>query len=339
MTKEAKGNQVNEVVAVDSSSESLPAVMAELADAARETMKSARAANTVKAYRLDLAHFESWCSAANLEALPADPETLVLFLQSNRDDYAVSTLQRRISAISTAHQVAGHTSPTASPVFKDFWKGLRREKAEAGQTVKGVGAKPITREELRAMMASIPSTTIGKRDRAMLLVGFHGAFRRSELVGLDLANLEQTDQGLPGHAHEVEDRPGGRGDRQGPRVSGRRRGLPNPGAERLARGPRRRSRALVPRRHEGREREVFAPSGHHGRPRREEGCEVGRARRVLRSLAPLRARDPSRCRWRAGTRDHGARWMEVGRDGSPLHKARLRIPRERRQVPEALRQS
>ena len=94
-------------------------------------------------------------------------------------------------AINQAHRAAGHESPTAAALVRTLLAGIRRAKGTAP------GAKAATLiEDIRGMVAALPAGLLGKRDRALLLVGFAGAFRRSELVGLDREDLQFTRDGL-----------------------------------------------------------------------------------------------------------------------------------------------
>jgi site-specific recombinase XerD len=151
-----------------------------------------RAANTVKAYRADWRHFSDWCAAEEVMALPAIPQTVALYITSLAGHgVKTSTIQRRMSAISQAHQMAGHESPTKSEVVRTVMKGIRRIHGTAQ-----VGKAPVMTDDIRAMVGTLPDTLIGVRDRALLLVGFAGAFRRSELVSLDVRDVEFTREGV-----------------------------------------------------------------------------------------------------------------------------------------------
>jgi site-specific recombinase XerD len=154
--------------------------------------KAAQAANTRRAYASDWKHFSAWCRAAGQGSLPAAPETVVLYLSTLAETAKVSTLTRRISAISQAHQAAGLETPTAHLMVRKLMAGIRRQKGTA-QT----GKRPLATADLRALLAPLDSRRIlDVRDRALLLAGFAGAFRRSELVGLDVTDLEFNGAGL-----------------------------------------------------------------------------------------------------------------------------------------------
>lgn len=168
----------------------------ELIRAAREYIQASKAENTLRAYRGDWADFSTWCEEKGLCPLPAAPETVVLYISALADaGRKTSTIRRRLASISRAHQAAGQASPTRAVAVREAWRGIARRHGTAPQ-----GKAPILVEMLRAMVAALaPNTLIGRRDRALLLLGFAGAFRRSELVGLDVSDIEETDDGLVVH--------------------------------------------------------------------------------------------------------------------------------------------
>jgi site-specific recombinase XerD len=159
---------------------------------ARAYQAHAKAANTWRAYRTDWADFAGWCEQQGLTALPAAPTTVVLYLtalaQAGRK---ASTIQRRLSAISQFHQASGLASPTHSLHVRTVWAGIRRVHGTAAH-----GKAPAVTADLKVMLATLPDTLIGLRDRALLLLGFAGAFRRSELVALTVNDLAFTREGL-----------------------------------------------------------------------------------------------------------------------------------------------
>jgi site-specific recombinase XerD len=159
---------------------------------ATDYARDARSANTIRAYRADWADFTAWCETAGLLALPALPDTIVWYLTARAlGGLKVATLQRRISAISQVHQLAGHDSPTHSAAVRLVWSGIRRAKGVVQE-----GKTPTLTEDIRAMVQTLaprrgqPWRSRQIRDRALLLVGFAGAFRRSELVALDVEDLD-----------------------------------------------------------------------------------------------------------------------------------------------------
>ena len=170
------------------------APLADVAQRARDYAQAAKAANTRRAYRADWRDFTAWCEGHGRTALPAAPETVALYLTDLAGRRKTSTLQRRLSSIAQAHQLAGHAAhdaPTRHATVRAVWAGIRRAKGTAQ-----AGKAPVLTADVRAMVASLPDTLLGLRDRALLLLGFAGAFRRSELVGLDVGDLEAGRAGL-----------------------------------------------------------------------------------------------------------------------------------------------
>ncbi len=162
-----------------------------IADRTRGYIAGARADNTRRAYRADWADFVTWCGAHGFATLPAAPETIAMYLAALAERAKPATIQRRISAISRAHQAAGHEAPTRAAVVRETWAGIRRTKGTAQ-----AGKAPLVTAELRRMIEAMDDDLLALRDRALLLLGFAGAFRRSELVGLAMEDLSHTADGL-----------------------------------------------------------------------------------------------------------------------------------------------
>jgi integrase len=166
-----------------------------LREAAQGLVRASKAASTLRAYRSDWRHFSNWCSKHELEALPALPETVALYLAAMAGAGAEAvTIQRRLSSISQAHQATSHLpSPTSDSLVRQVMRGIRRTLGVAPKRQK----TPLTAAELRRLVETAPGGTLaGKRDRALLLIGHLGAFRRSELVALDLEDVEEVGDGL-----------------------------------------------------------------------------------------------------------------------------------------------
>src|SRR5687768_653311 len=100
----------------------------EIAEQARDYARGSKAHNTWRAYGADWRHFEAWCQTHRRTALPAAPETVALYLSAIADAYKPSTLQRRMSAISQAHQAAQLETPTQSLAVRAVMAGIRRAK-------------------------------------------------------------------------------------------------------------------------------------------------------------------------------------------------------------------
>jgi site-specific recombinase XerD len=160
-------------------------------DAAAEFLIAEKSAATQAAYRSDWHIFTRYCTARGLAAMPAAPETVMGFLSAEAKGGAkASTLGRRVAAIRYAHKLAGHEPPTSTEAVKGLMRGIRRT-IGTSKTQKA----PATADLVRTMLDACPDTLRGKRDRAVLALGFAGAFRRSELVALTVADLLEVEGG------------------------------------------------------------------------------------------------------------------------------------------------
>lgn len=146
---------------------------------------------TVRAYRSDWADFAAWCERYGAAPLPAAPEIVALYLSDLAETHKPATLTRRVSAISQAHAAAELESPTHTALVRKALAGIRREKGTAPDA-----KAPVTVADLRAIVGALPSGAKGTRDAALLLVGFAGGLRRSELVGIDAEHVEFVAEGV-----------------------------------------------------------------------------------------------------------------------------------------------
>jgi len=112
-----------------------------------------RATNTQRAYRADWADFSAWCAAHGRPALPATPQTVLLYLTDAAQRCKVSTLQRRLTTISQAHKAERHPSPTGDPAVRAVWAGINRTKGTAQH-----GKTAAVTEDLRRMVRALPQT-------------------------------------------------------------------------------------------------------------------------------------------------------------------------------------
>ena len=165
--------------------------MEELVDSARSFAANTRSANTKKAYASDWSHFTTWAHAHGFESLPAEPAIVALYITALAATRKPSTITRRLAAISVVHQQAGHPTPTNHHDVRAISTGIRRTLGTAQRE-----ATPLSLGDLRAMLAHLPDNTIGVRDRAVLLTGFAGALRRSELVAINIEDLQPREEGL-----------------------------------------------------------------------------------------------------------------------------------------------
>jgi len=153
-----------------------------VADYIRESL----AQNTRVAYLSDLAHFESWGGR-----IPASPEIIAEYLVAYADVLSVATLNRRIAALSKVHRSRGFSNPTSVEIVKATVQGLKRIKGTAQRQ-----ATPLIKEDLFVVLEAMGSGLKDVRDRALLLLGFAGGFRRSELIGLNFDDVVLVRQGL-----------------------------------------------------------------------------------------------------------------------------------------------
>jgi site-specific recombinase XerD len=158
----------------------------------RYYVERARAANTRRGYRSDLADFAGWCHAKGLSPLPAAPATVTAYLaELARHGAKVPTMSRRLSSIAYAHRFAGLANPVESPRVQGVWAGIRRE-----HSVPVDQAPALMPPVLWDVLAALPADLSGIRDRALLLVGFVGALRRSELAAMSVEDLGEHPKGL-----------------------------------------------------------------------------------------------------------------------------------------------
>jgi len=151
----------------------------------------AKANNTIKSYKSDWKDFVAYCNREKVASLSADVETIINYVADMAETKKVSTIVRRLSSISQAHQAAGCGSPTFSFGVKAVVKGIKKTKG----TMPNKKAAAVI-EDIRAMVDTLGGSLINIRDRALILIGFAGAFRRSELVKIIIDDLEFNRDGL-----------------------------------------------------------------------------------------------------------------------------------------------
>ena len=164
---------------------------ADIGRTASEFLSKAKATNTKKAYAADWDDFLHWCRRFQRIPLPALPETVAFYLSDCASRLKTSTFQRRLATISEAHKTVGLESPTRHAQVRFVWAGIRRELGSVQ-----AHRKPVLTPLLKAMLTALPDSLVGIRDRGLLLLGFAGALRRSELVALDVADIAYTEDGL-----------------------------------------------------------------------------------------------------------------------------------------------
>ena len=180
---------------VDSEAPAPDGSLATERDAAAAYARMAKAENTRRAYRAAVRAWCAWCDKRGLPSLPAAGADVAAFLASERGrGLAPETLKLRRAAICYLHRAAGCPVPTDDVTVSETMAGISRQAARRGVSPRKKVA--ATAAILRRLLAPIPDDLRGRRDRAILLVGFAGALRRSELAAIRLDHLEKTGRGI-----------------------------------------------------------------------------------------------------------------------------------------------
>ena len=166
-----------------------------LEDETLKNLKNSKAQNTLRAYASDFRHFRDFCIDNNVKHLPSDPRIISLYLTKLAKTSKFSTLKRRIASISVVHKMKGHYLDTKHPIIIENLLGIKRVKG-SNQKAK----KPILINDLKLIINVIDETKqVNKRkirDKAIILVGFSGGFRRSELVNIEYEDIEFVNEGV-----------------------------------------------------------------------------------------------------------------------------------------------
>ena len=161
-----------------------------------KNLKNSKALNTVRAYKSDFEDFSLFCLKNNFNNLPSEPKVVSLYLThlSSRDS-KISTIKRRLVSIGVIHKMKGHYLDTKHPVIIENLMGIRRRKGTIQK-----GKKPLLINDLKILIDVINKENgpdIKKlRNKALLIIGFSGGFRRNEIVSLDVEDLEFVFEGM-----------------------------------------------------------------------------------------------------------------------------------------------
>jgi integrase len=181
--------------AVEASEPVVDGTLASERDAADTYRRLAKAENTRRAYRAAVRAWCNWCARHDLPPLPASGQDVAAFPAGERGrKLSPETLKLRRAAIRYLHRAAGCPVPTDDVCVSETMAGICREAARKGVVPRKKVAATAT--ILRRLLAPIPGDVRGLRDRALLLVGFAGALRRSELAAIRFEHLEKTDRGI-----------------------------------------------------------------------------------------------------------------------------------------------
>ena len=158
-------------------------------------LRSSKANNTLRAYKSDFKDFSLFCAKHGFSSMPTEPKVVSLYLTHLSSSSKISTLRRRLVSIGVVHKLKGHYLDTKHPIIIENLLGIKRKKGSI-QT----GKKPILINHLKQIINVIDDQKIEKikklRNRTLILVGFGGGFRRSELISIDHEDLEFVEDGV-----------------------------------------------------------------------------------------------------------------------------------------------
>jgi len=160
-----------------------------------DNIRSSKSANTIRAYKSDFNHFVDFCKKNNFKPLPANTKIVSFYITHLSSNSKVSTLKRRLASISVIHKIKGHYIDIKHPLIIENLMGIQRKKGVFQKS-----KNPILINELKEIINTIEKLEkkeIRKaRDKALILIGFSGGFRRSELVSIEIEDLEFTKEGI-----------------------------------------------------------------------------------------------------------------------------------------------
>jgi len=160
-----------------------------------KNLKNSKAANTLRAYQADFKDFSVFCVKNGLSSMPTDPKILSLYLTHLSVNSKFSTLKRRIASISVIHKMKGYYLDTKHPLIMENLHGIKRAKGSIQKA-----KKPLLINDLKIIINAIDQAKQSEnkkfRDRALILIGFSGGFRRSELVNIEHDDVEFVNEGV-----------------------------------------------------------------------------------------------------------------------------------------------
>ncbi len=159
-----------------------------------KNLKSSKAANTLRAYKSDFRDFALFCQQNGLISMPTEPKIITLYITHLSKTSKYSTLKRRLASISVIHKLNGHYLDTKHPIITENLLGIRRINGTYQRS-----KKPILINDLKLIIDSINQDKNSKKkleNKALLLIGFAGGFRRSELVSIEYDDIEFVREGI-----------------------------------------------------------------------------------------------------------------------------------------------
>ncbi len=160
-----------------------------------KNLRNSKSTNTLRAYQSDYNDFSLFCSKSGFQAMPTQPKILALYITHLASYSKYSTLKRRLASISIIHKTKGHYIDTKHPIIVENLMGIKRTN---GSNQKG--KKPLLINDLKLLIKAIDESkekNIRKiRDKALVLIGFSGGFRRSELVDIEYEDIDFVEEGV-----------------------------------------------------------------------------------------------------------------------------------------------
>ena len=159
-----------------------------------KNLKNSKAHNTLRAYQADFSDFSNFCKTNNFSSLPTDPKIVALYLTHLSSSCKFSTLKRRLASIKVIHKLKGHYIDTKHPIISENLMGIKRKLG-----VKQISKKPILLNDLKLIIQAITDEKNEFKkiqNKALILIGFAGGFRRSELVSIDYDDVDFVDEGV-----------------------------------------------------------------------------------------------------------------------------------------------
>ena len=160
-----------------------------------KNLRNSKSENTIRAYQSDFNDFSSFCSNNGFQAMPTQPKILALYITHLSSFSKYSTLKRRLASISILHKTKGHYIDTKHPIIIENLMGIKRANGSNQR-----GKKPLLINDLKQLIKAIDESLEKNkrkiRDKALILIGFSGGFRRSELVDIEYEDVEFVPEGV-----------------------------------------------------------------------------------------------------------------------------------------------
>ena len=159
-----------------------------------KNLRNSKARNTLRAYQSDFKDFSSFCSKNGFNSIPTEPKIIALYLTHLSSFSKFSTLKRRLASIKVVHKLKGHYLDTKHPIISENLMGIKRKMG-----IKQIAKKPILINDLKLIINVINEEKNELRrcqDKALMLIGFAGGFRRSELVALEYDDIDFVNEGV-----------------------------------------------------------------------------------------------------------------------------------------------